>query len=269
MALHRFAPDAKVDEVADALDEHGYALVDDLLPAEEVDDKRTELDRLAGVTPTGRNDFEGFNTRRVYALFAKTRAYDDLALHPLLTGVCDRLLEHYQLSAPVGLWLGPGETAQSLHCDDLVYPLPWPHQHVVLNSVWALCDFTEANGATRLVPDSHRWPRNRQPREDEAVAVEMSAGSALLYLGTTWHGGGANRTDGSRPAILMEYAASWLRPQETQLLAVPAEVTRGLPQRLQELLGYNIFPPFLGYVDGRHPRRTLARVDEGSGDLVH
>lgn len=257
MGLHRFDPDVKVDEVADTVDEHGYALVENLLSADEVAEKWAELERLADVTPTGRNDFEGFNTRRVYALFAKTRAFDDLALHPLLTGVCDQLLQHYQLSAPLGLSLGPGETAQSLHCDDMVYPLPWPHQHVVVNSIWALCDFTETNGATRLVPDSHRWRRNRQPREAEAVAVEMSAGSALVYVGTTWHGGGANRTDEWRPAILMEYAASWLRPQETHILAVPPEVVRELPERLQELLGYNIFPPFVGYVDGRHPRHFL------------
>jgi ectoine hydroxylase-related dioxygenase (phytanoyl-CoA dioxygenase family) len=257
MPLHRFPADAEVGDIVDALDQHGYALVERVLTADQVADKRAELERLADETPTGRNDFEGYNTRRVYALFGKTRAYDDLALHPLLTEVCDRLLEHYQLSAPVGLALGPGETAQSLHYDDLVYPLPWPHQHVVLNSVWALCDFTEANGATRLVPDSHGWPRDRQPSEDEAVTVEMAAGSALIYVGSTWHGGGPNRTDQLRPAILMEYVASWLRPQETQLLAVPAEMARDLPRELQELLGYNVFPPFLGYVDGRHPRHAL------------
>jgi len=257
--LERFGAEATVDEVVAAIDERGYALVEQVLSEADVARKRAELDRLAAVTPTGRNAFEGYRTRRIYALFGKTRAYDDLALHPLLIGVCDQLLEHYQLSAPVGLSLGPGETAQSLHYDDLVYPLPWPHQHVVLNSVWTLCDFTIANGATRLVPGSHRWPRDRQPTEDEAVAVEMPAGSALLYVGSTWHAGGANRTEENRPAILMEYAASWLRPQETQLLAVPPDTVRDLPPELQELLGYNVFPPFLGYVDGRHPRHTLGR----------
>lgn len=259
MRLDRFVAEAPVDEVATALDEQGYALVENVLSAAEVEAKRAELARLAEVTPTGRNDFEGFNTRRVYALFGKTRVYDDLALHPLLVGICDRLLDHYQLSAPVGLWLGPGETEQSLHYDDLVYPLPWPHQHVVLNSVWALCDFRADNGATRLVPGSHRWPRDRRPRPDESVAVEMPAGSALIYVGSTWHAGSANHTDEPRPAILMEYAASWLRPQETQLLAVPPETVRDLPEQMQALLGYNVFPPFLGYVDGRHPRRALDR----------
>jgi ectoine hydroxylase-related dioxygenase (phytanoyl-CoA dioxygenase family) len=128
---------------------------------------------------------------------------------------------------------------------------------VVLNTMWALCDYTEANGATRLIPGSHRWDRQRVPAVDETLAAEMEAGSVLIYPGTLWHSGGANATDQPRPGLLMEYVAGWLRPQETHLLGVPPEVVRTLPAELQELLGYNVFPPFLGYVDGRHPRRTL------------
>ena len=103
-------------------------------------------------TPLGRNDFEGFVTKRIYALFAKTRGFDELATHPLLLGVLDRVLGHYQLSGPVGIDIGPGESAQGLHRDDVVYPLSWPHQQVVLNTMWALDDFTEENGATLIVP---------------------------------------------------------------------------------------------------------------------
>jgi ectoine hydroxylase-related dioxygenase (phytanoyl-CoA dioxygenase family) len=269
MSLHHFTPDAAAEEVADFLDENGYALVEGLLSSDQVAQKRAELERLVATTPTGRNDFEGFRTHRVYALLAKTRAFDDLALHPLVTGVLDETLEYYQLSTPVGLSIGPGETVQPMHHDDLVYPLPWPHQHVVVNCVWPLCDFTEEIGGTRLVPGSHRWDRRRAPTPDEPVAVEMPAGSLLMYVGTTWHSGGANRTDRFRPGVLLEYVVSWLRAQETMVLAVPPEQARDLPPELQEMLGYNIFPPFLGYVDGRHPRHTLTRVDEGSGDLVH
>jgi ectoine hydroxylase-related dioxygenase (phytanoyl-CoA dioxygenase family) len=247
-----------VEDVLAAVEDQGYAVVEGMLDAEQVAAKYGELARLAAVTPLGRNDFEGFRTHRVYALFAKSRAYDDLALHPLLLGVVDKVLgPHYQLSAPVGLYLAPGETSQFLHCDDHVYPLPAPHPQVVFNSMWPLCDYTTDNGTTRLVPASHRWPAGRRPEEDEAISVEMPAGSALLYNGTLWHGAGANDHDQPRLGILMEYVVSWLRPQETHLLAVPPDVVRDLPPRLQELLGYNIFPPFLGYVDGRHPKRTL------------
>jgi ectoine hydroxylase-related dioxygenase (phytanoyl-CoA dioxygenase family) len=254
----RFSADVAVEELVAAIDEDGYAVVEGLLDRDEVAAKYAELERLAAATPLGRNDFEGYSTRRVYALFAKTRAYDDLALHPALLDVVDRVLgPHHQLSAPVGLYLTPGETRQVLHCDDHVYPLPVPHPQVVFNSMWPLCDYTVGNGTTRLIPGSHRWPAGRTPREDEAISIEMPAGAALLYNGTLWHGAGANHSDRARLGILMEYVASWLRPQETHLLAVSPDVVRELPPRLQELLGYNIFPPFLGYVDGRHPRRTL------------
>jgi ectoine hydroxylase-related dioxygenase (phytanoyl-CoA dioxygenase family) len=265
MRTRRLSARATVDDVADALDEAGHAIVERVLPAERVAALRATLGELFATTPTGRNEFEGFRTQRIYALFAKTRAFDDLVLDPRLLGAVEHALgPHYQLSAPVALQIGPGETAQFLHRDEDVYPLPRPHQPVVINSMWALCDYTGANGATRLVPGSHRWDPDRQPREDEAVAVEMPAGSVLVYLGGLWHGGGANRTDRPRPGVLLEYVVSWLRPQETQLLAVPPEVARTLPERLQELLGYNVFPPFLGYVDGRHPKRALdlERQDE-------
>lgn len=259
MGVPRFAAGVDVEDVVAAIGEQGFAVVEGLLDGGQVEAKREELARLAGQTPLGRNDFEGFSTHRVYALFGKTRAYDDLALDPLLLGVVDRVLgPHHQLSAPVGLQLAPGETVQFLHCDDHVYPLPVPHPQVVFNSMWPLCDYTEANGTTRVVPGSHRWDAGRSPSEDDAVSVEMTAGSALLYLGNLWHGAGANGSDRPRQGILMEYVVSWLRPQETHLLAVPPDVVRDLPPRLQELLGYNIFPPFLGYVDGRHPRRTLS-----------
>lgn len=254
----RFGAGVGVDEVVGAVEGLGFAVVEGLLDDGEVGAKREELGRLAALTPLGRNDFEGFSTHRVYALFGKSRAYDDLALHPLLLGVVDRVLgPHHQLSAPVGLQLAPGETVQFLHCDDQVYPLPVPHPEVVFNSMWPLCDYTRANGTTRVVPGSHRWEAGRVPNEAEAIDVEMPAGAALLYLGSLWHGAGANTSSSPRQGILMEYVVSWLRPQETHLLAVPPEIVRDLPPRLQELLGYNIFPPFLGYVDGRHPKRTL------------
>jgi ectoine hydroxylase-related dioxygenase (phytanoyl-CoA dioxygenase family) len=258
VTLLRLGPDATVDDLAGSLDEHGYALVEGVLSPDDVAARRAALDDLFAATPTGRNSFEGFHTQRVYAVFAKTRAFDDLAVHPLLLGALDHALgEHYQFSAPVALQIGPGEKAQVLHRDEDIYPLPRPHDPVVVNSMWALCDFSEANGATRLIPGSHRWDADRRPDEREVMQAAMPAGSMLVYLGGLVHGGGANTTEVPRPGLLLEYVASWLRPQETQLVAVPPEIVRDLPERLQELLGYNVYPPFLGYVDGRHPRRVL------------
>jgi ectoine hydroxylase-related dioxygenase (phytanoyl-CoA dioxygenase family) len=262
-------PTATVDDVLlgrvlTDLDRDGYAVVPSLLSGEDAAAVGSGLRDVLDRTPTGRNTFEGFSTRRIYALFAKTRAFDALAVHPLLLGVLDHVLgTSYQLSAPTGIEIGPGEQAQVLHTDDGIYPLPRPHPEVVLNSMWALDDFTESNGATRVVPGSHRWTDRRPIDPDETVTVTMPAGSVLLLLGSLWHGGGANRTQRPRLGVLLEYAAGWLRPQENHVIAVPPDVVRSLEPQLQELLGYGIHPPFVGYVDGRHPRRVLEeRVSE-------
>jgi ectoine hydroxylase-related dioxygenase (phytanoyl-CoA dioxygenase family) len=249
------AAEATVETVVAGMEADGYTIVEGLLTPDEVEAVRSDLRSVLASTPTGRNDFEGFATQRVYALFAKTRAFDAPATHPLLLGALDWVLGHYQLSAPVGIQIGPGESAQILHRDDSIYPLTTPHPDVVVNSMWCFDDFTEANGATRLVPRSHH--RDECPDESETIVAEMPAGSVMFYLGSLWHGGGANRTERPRLGVILEYVSAWLRPQENHLLAVPPEVVATLPPRLQELLGYNIFPPFVGYVDGRHPRRSL------------
>jgi ectoine hydroxylase-related dioxygenase (phytanoyl-CoA dioxygenase family) len=248
---------ATVDDVCGALDRDSYAIVEGILSPHQVQQKRDDLIAVLRSTPTGRNDFEGFKTQRIYALFGKTRAFDEPATHPLILGVLDRVLGHYQLSAPVGISIGPGETAQVLHCDDGVYPLPRPHAEVVVNTMWPLDDFTKANGATRIVPGSHVWTDQRPDAASPVVDAEMPAGSVMFFRGSAYHGGGSNSTDRPRLGVILEYVSTWLRPQENHLLAVPREVARTLPERLQELLGYNIHPPFLGNVDGRHPRKVL------------
>lgn len=255
MALTR---EATVEEAVAAVDRDGYVLIEGLMDREWVEAARADLQRVLAETSTGRNSFEGFSTRRVYALFAKTRFFDGPGTHPLVLGVLDHVLGHYQFSAPVGIQIGPGEVAQVLHRDDDVYPLPRTGRDVVVNTMWPLDDFTVENGATRFVPGSHRWEPGRTATEEETTAAVMPAGSVLIYVGNLIHGGGANTTDAPRLGVILEYAASWLRPQENHVLAVPQEIVRELPERLQELLGYNIHPPFLGYVDGRHPRRSLS-----------
>ena len=254
----RMQKDATADHIAGALGRDGYAIVEHLLTPEEASAKRAELTRILQETPVGRNDSEGFKTRRIYALFAKTRAFDEPATHPLVLGVLDRVLgASYQLSAPVGIEISPGETAQVLHTDDGIYPIPRPHPEIVLNTMWALDDFTEENGATRVVPGSQRWVSERPHESTPVELATMPAGSVMFFTGSVYHGGGANRSDRPRLGTILEYVAGWLRPQENHVLAVPRDVVRAVPPRLQELLGYNIHPPFVGYVDGRHPRRLL------------
>jgi ectoine hydroxylase-related dioxygenase (phytanoyl-CoA dioxygenase family) len=246
-------------DIAQRLMADGYVVVTGMMADDDVQAARADLDRVLAATPTGRNPFEGFSTQRVYALFAKTRMFDRAAIDPLLQDVMTRVLGPHQLSAPVGIRIGPGEAAQILHRDDSIYPVPEPHPPLVVNTMWPLDEFTVENGATRFIPGSHAWEPGRKPSPDDPVEqAVISPGSAMFYLGSLWHGGGANRTGQPRLGVILEYAAGWLRQQENHLLAVPRATVRQLPERLQELLGYNIYPPFVGYVDGSHPRKALS-----------
>jgi ectoine hydroxylase-related dioxygenase (phytanoyl-CoA dioxygenase family) len=247
-----------VDDLA-TLQRDGYVLLRDVLAAEAVSEARAEIERLVAETPEGRGDFEGRRTRRVYALFAKTRALDALATHPRVLPLLDAVLGEYQLSAPTAISIGPGEREQPLHPDDAIYPIPRPHPELVVNVMWPLVDFEAANGATRIVPGSHEWLEQFPDAGTVTVSIAMPAGSALVYLGNVWHGGGANTTSQPRLGVVLHYARAWLRPVENHTLVVPPAVASTLPERLQELLGYNVCSPFIGYVDGRHPKKLLAQ----------
>lgn len=233
------------------LQRDGYVIRNDVFDPAPV---RDALEPILDATPHGRNDFEGFSTRRGYGLLAKTRALDHMILDPVSLELAGAVLGDFLLSAYVAIQIGPGESAQIAHTDDTIYPLPPGHPTVILNTMWAVDDFTEANGATFLHPGS-----NRGEPVGEPTYAEMPAGSVMLYLGTLVHGGGANTTDRPRLGVLIEYLSSWLRQQETHTVVVPPDKAGELPPRLAELAGYSIRPPFMGYVDGLHPARFITR----------
>jgi hypothetical protein len=248
-----------VPELLAELDRNGYAIREGVLDGGEVARLRAVLDPLAEVTPMGRNPFEGYRTRRVYSPLAKTRALDELVLSPWIEQLADGLIGPHTLSSIIGIDIGPGEVAQEIHFDAAAYPLARSHGEVVFNTMWALDDFTADNGATVLYPGSNHWPDGHIPAGAEPVQAVMPAGSVLVWTGRTLHGGGANHTDRFRLGLVVEYVAGWLRTHENIQASMPVEVARELPPRLQELIGYHLYPDFLGYVDGRHPRKVLQR----------
>jgi ectoine hydroxylase-related dioxygenase (phytanoyl-CoA dioxygenase family) len=116
-----------------------------------------------------------------------------------------------------------------------------------LNTIWAMTEFTEANGATQVVPGSPSWAEGRRAQPDEIGYAEMSPGSVLVYSGSVIHAGGANRSDGDRIGINLTYALGWLRQEENQYLSCPPDIARTLDPKLQALLGYQMASYALGY----------------------
>jgi ectoine hydroxylase-related dioxygenase (phytanoyl-CoA dioxygenase family) len=199
-------------------------------------------------------DFYPGNTKRITALIAKSETFRGFVTHPLMLGACDGILKPncsaYQVHATAGLVIGPGATEQVLHREDDAFNFfALPRPDLVVASMWAITDFTEANGGTHLVPGSHRWPTGRTAREDEIVAAAMPAGSVLIWMGGTLHGAGANRSDQWRFGVFLSYSLGWLRQEENQYVDLPPEVARTLPKQLRNLAGYRMHLA-LGYTDG-------------------
>ena len=241
------------------LRDNGFVVLPDLLGSDQLALIREQLAPFLGGRLFGRNDFEGFRSERVYALLAKAPAVAALVEHPAVLDLVDAILHpEYLLSANLAINVHPGETAQRLHCDDGYCHIPRPRAPMGVSAIWAIDGFTEDNGATELVPGSHRWgdgpPKGSTPRVQQ---ITMPAGSAVVFLGTVMHRGGANRSSGTRLGITPQYCEPWIRQIENMTLAVPPSVAATFSPRVQAMLGYSIHPPFIGYVDGRDPRKLL------------
>ena len=248
-------------DLVEAIRRDGYVVVPDLITRREIGEIKASLAPWLRGQLMGRNDFEGFRTERVYALLAKAPPVARIIEHPDVLAVLDDLLTpHYRLSACLAIQAHPGETVQDWHADDSYVWVSRPRPMMGVSAIWAFDDFTEINGATEVIPGSHRWSSEERaaPDDHRAVKVTMQAGSAVLFAGTLFHRGGAHRGTGTRLGITPQYCEPWVRQIENMALAVPPAIACRYPERVQELLGYDIFEPtFIGYVDGMHPKRLL------------
>ena len=238
----------------------GYAILDRAIDRAAIDELIAALAPFEADRPMGRNSFEGRRSQRVYSLAGKGEPFLRLAEQPDVLAVLDRvLLPNYLLSTLQSIRLHPGELAQSWHTDDAFYLTPRPHARTLaVTVVWAIEEFTADNGATELIPGSHRWAdEHPDERGVAAVAAVMPAGSALMFDAALWHRGGHNRSAHTRLALSPQYCQPYLRPQESQLLIVPPDAARACSDRMRSMLGYSIHPPFIGQVDGMHPLRLV------------
>jgi hypothetical protein len=270
------APAFDVAAHAKRIERNGFSIIPEFLSPDDLAEVRRVLAFYLG-THSGRNDFEGTRTERVYTLVARGRVFWRIVLDARVLALCERFLQPgFLLTASQAIRIGPGETPQPFHNDDAFYRLPRPRPMVSLSTIVAVDPFTVENGATEVIRGSHRWsdaqlagaydiaiaagadPAGKEAELDRlASPVLMPAGACIVFAGTLLHRGGRNRTDRARLAFSNQYCEPWARQQENFFLGVPREMAAEMPVRLQEMLGYSIHPPFMGQLSASHPRKAL------------
>jgi ectoine hydroxylase-related dioxygenase (phytanoyl-CoA dioxygenase family) len=277
MPIPRLPAAASGTDVGEALAREGCAVVERLVPPALLDRARAELECWLDATPFGPDDFAGRRTRRTGGLVARSATCRELVMHPLVLAAVGHILARatsFQLHLTQVIAIGPGEPAQTIHRDQWAFDFfPFPTGYEVqCDTIWAMTDFTAENGATRVIPGSHRLEDRREFAEADTEPAEMPVGSVLFYTGSLYHGAGANRSRAVRYGLNVTYSVSWLRQEENQYLSVPAEIARELPEPLLRLMGYARGAYALGYVDDlRDPLEVLrgsSASTTGLGDLA-
>ena len=250
--VESYAADVETNAVVDALKRDGAVIIRNQVQDQTADAVLAELDKpFEAVGRCDEDDFNGYKTLRVSGILAVSPASADLVGHPRVLEIADAILlpncVNYRIGSLTGVEIHPGEMDQYLHMDDGIYPIRIPGMQFQVSAMWSLHDFTEQNGATRVVLGSHLRPdskgrrRSSVPRPDETlVQAAMPKGSVLFYLGSTLHGGGANKTDTPRAGLINTYALGWLRQEENQYLNVPRVIADRYPEHIRRLMGYQM-----------------------------
>ena len=278
--LSTLGSDASVEQVVEIIRRDGGVIISDLVSPATLNALRDELDSYLNITPCGVDPyFAGTQTRRVARIIGRSDTAVEVAMNPLFLGVARQILQtpthvwvgsdriemapDIQLSITQAIQIGPGQGLQPLHRDDAtsLWRHPQYGREARLQMMLAISDFTEENGATRVIPGSHLWDDERMPTQEETVAAQMPAGSALLWMGSVYHGGGANTSAAPRTGLTMAYDLAFLRLEENHFLSIPIERVRQLPAEMQRLLGWSASSTLLGWVeiDGqmRDPQELL------------
>ncbi len=267
-----FAANTPRREISAFLHENGYAIVDDAADAAVMDRLAIEAAPFVEQSAHGRDTYDGRHTRRTGALVARCPTARTLVMHPIVRGVVGDFLAHsttYQLHLTQLITIEPGETKQKPHRDQMAFDFfAFPADyHVQCNTMWALTDFTAANGATHIAPGTGHLTDADAEAVDEIQAT-MRRGSVLFYDGKVLHGGGANTSDRPRQGVNITYAVGWVRQEENQYLACPADIARTLDDDLLKMMGYQQGAFALGYVGDQVDPLAALRGSHGKVKTV-
>jgi hypothetical protein len=254
MTVQHLASSASAEEIHGVLARDAAVIVDDLADIATIDRITDEMSPFVDAAPFGSDEFSGQATKRTGGLVGRSPSSHELIEHPLILDVTSKLLHRakcFQLHLTQMISIGPDSAGQTIHRDQWAFDFfEFPSDYdVQCNTIWAMSDFTEANGATRLLPGSQHLPDSFDHTVEESVPAEMTKGSCLLYTGKVYHGGGANTTDATRTGLNITYNVGWLRQEENQYLTVPHDVAATLSDDMLRLIGYRIGSYALGYID--------------------
>jgi ectoine hydroxylase-related dioxygenase (phytanoyl-CoA dioxygenase family) len=261
------------EQVSEIIDRDGCVIIDQVLDLTAIESINSEISPYLEAAKKGSDEFEGYQTKRMGSLVARSPSSHQVIMNPIVLDAAAHTLHHgttYQLHVTEVISIGPNSEPQDIHRDQWAFDLfPFPQDfEVVFATMWALTDFTEENGATRVVPGSHKMKDKLKFKMEDSVPAEMKAGSVLLYTGSAYHGGGRNSSQMTRTGLIFHYSLGWLRQEENQYLSVPAEMLQTLPEDLLRMMGYQHGAYSLGFIDGgRDPiaaiRPELERSDSG------
>ena len=256
-------PEDAIQSHATRIRDEGYTVVERAAAPALVAGSKEALERIEREhnLASAKTSFEGFKTLRINNLLTYDDIFWQVPLHENVIPIVERVLDkECLLSSFCSLVLGPGQEAQPIHEDTQLIPLPRPHIPITVNAIWALSDFRHDNGATRIVPGSHKFESSPEyGRAYDAVTATMPAGSVMLFDSALWHGGGANVSDERRFAFSCAYCWGWMRQQENLQLGIPRDAARRFPRRLQELCGYSVYKGQFGHIDNHDPIELLGR----------
>ncbi len=253
------------DLIWSTIDADGAVIIDHFLEPELLAQLRNDFAPAVDNHPAGAQtghpfwqQFHGGDTKRITGLAEHSDAWVSLLCDPLYKAMGDNYLgaNNYYLNTGQLICIGPQETTQMLHRDEL----NWPHaagrdSEITITAIFALTDFTADNGATVVAPGSHKWSgATPEVLPEQTCQAVMAAGSALLYSGKVIHGGGANHTsDQWRVGLHAGFVLGWLRSEECHQLTTRLETAKRLPEHAQRMLGFRSYLPpkaaRLGLVD--------------------
>jgi len=254
----------------DELEEQGYTILENVIEPEFNDELRDTLRATfveLDVQPKGTRA-EGFATKRLYNLVPRAPVFARLPTYEGVLPLVEQLLDpDLILSGTTAMDIGPGERLQGLHADDGHFKIGRPHRPMMCTTIWALTDFTADNGATRIVPGSHREPGHPDPDDEtRAIAAEMPAGSVMVMDSQLWHCGGPNSTaDEWRLGLNVQYVRGFFRTQQNQYIGVPHELVGTYSPRLRQLLGFELYRGTMGHIDGQSPAAAIGADPDAAG----